>query len=389
MKIDRQALIFAVIILAIVGVVGGFVWFSALFKTTGEGERSPIENFFSSLFPFGTTTRPGDGGGTGNGTGPEGPTPTLRQVTGKPTSGFTYREGNILRYIERETGHVFETPFDSWKTTRISNTTIPGAYAIAWLPPDSFVMQYFAPNGTTRNFLATLASSTPDQTLLGRFLDQATEIYPSPKEGEMIRVRKGANGTVVDRVKTESGESETVFSSGLRSWQVIPSGTSLYVGTSPSSVDGFLFRVSGESLEKIVGSVRSLSSLPHTEGRYIAYSSGLALGVLDTEEDRFYPAQVNTFADKCSWFPAGRPLLFCGVPAEASASLEAWHMGVQPLSDSAWVIDPMRGTATIVSHLDLDAGRAIDVWKPVVSPDGSYAAFMDKNDLSLWLLKLP
>ncbi len=391
MKIDRQALIFAVIVLAIIAIVAGLLWFASLFESSGEGAQSPSESFFSSLFPFGTTPRPTPEQEQDGDPENDGPTPALRQVTAKPTSGFTFREGRVLRYIERETGHVFDTPYDSFKTTRVSNTTIPGAFSIVWLANNSFVMQYAGVGGEVRNFLATLASSTPDQSLTGRFLDEAEEIHASAKEGEILRVQKTGRGTLIDRVNIESGASETIFSSSLRSWRTVSTDNALYVLTAASSVDGFLYKVGPEQeLERVLGSTRGLSALPHPEGRYIAYSSGNNLAVFDTEESRSYPTQVDAIADKCAWFRGTTPLLFCGVSAGVTlTSPEGWYMGVQNFSDRAWVINPMRGTATLVSNLDLDAGRTIDMWRPSVSPDGSYAAFMDKGDLSLWLLKLP
>ena len=67
---------------------------------------------------------------------------------------------------------------------------------------------------------------------------------------------------------------------------------------------------------------------------------------------------------------------------------DAWLLGEVALSDMLWQINVTDNTAVLVSDLARESGSAIDVWQPTSDPTGSFVAFLNKNDLSLWLLSL-
>jgi len=392
MKIDRQALLFGGIVLAVVCLVAAMVWFASLFQTSSPEDRTPVpvQDFFSSLFPFGNSTRPNVVSPNGEDTGPDGPVPQLRRVSDKPVAGFRFKSDGVLRYGERETGHMFEARTDAFPIVRISNSTLPGIHNIVWISDTTFVLQYLDENDTTRHYVASLASSTPDQFLSGRFFTGASDLSPTGSEGEVYALTRAATGLSVERASLETPQRASIFSSTLSSWKLLPTEKELFIETSPSSASGLLYRLSGGQLEKIAEGP-GLMALPHPKGNFIAYSGTLgaepALFVRDlaTQETRRMP--VATFAEKCTWFPFEAPLLLCAVPAE-QVQLEAWYMGLFSTNDVFWLIDPITERTTLVKKLEEAGGTAIDVTAPAVSPDGRYAGFINKRDLTLWVLRL-
>jgi hypothetical protein len=393
MKIPRAALVFAGIIIAVVIAVGIMVGISSLFRASPSGETSPIQDFFSALFPFGNQVRPPNGTGQ-NGTEEDNrPVPALREVSAAPVAGFHFQSDGALRYAERETGRFFETRPEAYPTTRLTNTTIPEIQNVLWLNDSAVVLQYLDQNDAVKNYAASIATSTADQALVGVFLANADEIYPIDGGKTILEAVRSQNGYVVQRSKSDETSRETVFSSPLRSWRLLPAGDELFIETSPSSGPGFLYRIIDGTLSRIVGNVSGLMVLPRADGKYFAFSStfGGAWGlyVYDVAAGRSYAMPIGTYAEKCAWFPGDAPRLACGIPSTAPNSIEDWYMGTAPLNDSVWVFEVLTGTATNARSIGEDAGRALDVERPTLSPDGTYFGFINKSDQSLWSLKLP
>lgn len=391
MKIDRQALIFGAIVMAVILAVVLMSWFANLLRTPAGAETSPIQDFFSALFPFGDTNIPDETGSAAEENALEGPVPQLRKVSEGPIAGFRFQSDGTLRYLERETGHFFETETDAFSKVRISNTTVPAVQEVVWISDEEFIMRYIDENGFVQHFHSRLASSTQDQALSGDFLAQRIQnVVPIPENEEVLFVVSRTSGVAVERGLLDENGGDLAFTSALQSWRLLPTALDILIQTAPSSVTGFLYRIkSDQTLEKVLEGP-GLMALPRQDGKYIAYSglvrSGLGLFVLDMETGTAYQSPTATFAEKCSWFKSSPPYLFCGVP-NAGTPIENWYIGLTSTNDVAWIIDPVFESATVVMNLADNAGREIDVWKPEVSPDGKYAAFLNKSDLSLWLLR--
>lgn len=398
MKLTKGTLIFGAVIVGLIAVVVLGVWIASLFGGAGQGETGGTKgNFFSSLFPFGTSSPSGgkNTGAGGTGTGPTGPAPSLRLVSSAPVGGAHFETSGAIRYIERETGHVYETRPEMLDTVRISNTTIPGIQNAVWLGDSTFVIQYLDENKEVRNYLATLASSTPDQALTGKFLSNFTDVFPAPDEKHMLLATRGTSGISVQISDLDEKVKKTVFVSPLRSWTILPSGGDVFVESAPSSGAGYVYKTmsDGSPMKKISGGGTGLMALPRVSSEFIALSTlrnGVAtLSIFDNAKNSFTPSPVATLAEKCAWLPGDAPLLFCGVPSSfVDTTIEGWFMGTQTFNDSAWIINPVRGTAQIVRDLSKETGQGIDVIHPEVSPDGKYVMFINKNDLSLWSLAL-
>src|SRR3989338_2719832 len=127
-----------IIVVVVLVIIAGGVYFFAVQNNTGQTDNQSGTDFFSSLFPFGESS-PGGGDVTTSGDSTLAetkPASVLRQIGDRPVAGARFiagRNETLIRFIERETGHVFDTPLDSATVTRISNTTIPRIQEIVWL----------------------------------------------------------------------------------------------------------------------------------------------------------------------------------------------------------------------------------------------------------------
>ncbi len=402
----KQTFILGGVALALVLAVGAFVFF---FSGTGEdaGQASGDERrggLFGSLFPFqsgGSQQVPsdGDGEGTLETPQPDGTVPQLRRVSDQPAAGGTYfanPDGSMsIRYIERASGHIFETLADRSTVKRVSNTTVPGIQEALWLSKNSLVLRYLNDDGEVETFLATLASTTAEQTLQGKFLPSWDRATLDSSRTNILSVEEGASGSTLYVTKADGTGKRVVYTSPLRSWSPLQSDRDIFLQTAAASgVPGFLYRLSGQTLVKVLGDVAGLVAVVNPSGRYVLFSAGaedtLATYLIDTSNNELYESPVATIASKCAFLGKDSPEAVCGVPATIpdGSYPNDWLLGRVSFSDDVWVVDAVAGAAQLVALPEEEARASLDVTYPTVSPDGTYFGFIDKNNLSFWSLRL-
>lgn len=394
----RRTLTIAGIALLVLAVVGYGTW--ALTRSAPDATtEAPTQSFFARLFPFGTPQSPSGGSlGTPQATTtrPAGPVPRLRKISDKPVAGGTiFGSGtSTIRYVERETGNVYETRTDTLTLVRLSHTTIPGTESVLWASKAELILRSLDDTGTIENFHTTISTSTPDQSLTGIFMPNFNRAVIDPTGKTLISVTEGANGSTVTSSRPDGSGARTIFNSPLRSLVPLATPTEALVATAPAAgVPGFLFRISGGTLSTILGNIVGLMALPSPSGRYIAYSSGahntLTLAMLDTKTGTSYVAPLGTIVSKCVWISEAPPTLVCGVPATLPTGdyPTDWLLGAVSLTDDVWLINPVESTVTRLVRPEDETGDRIDVMEPR-SSDGSYITFINKKDLSFWSLRV-
>ena len=390
------------IIVLIVLVLG----YQALLGTGNAGGASGgnTNSLFSALFPFGSPASPGNAASTTNDSSPlsqtqQGGVAILREVSATPVSGGwfaanpTSTSTPLIRYMDRETGHVTATPADSVAETRISNTTVPGMEELYPVSDLSLVLRSFS-GGKISNFVGTMNATSSEQSLALASLAPFDRIAADKNAGTWLTVTEVNGGSRIDLYKDKAGGgAQTMFASPIASWVPLIAGGRAFLETAPTAgAAGYLYELKNGSLSKIVGGLPGLVATVSPSGRYAAYSSdtagGFALFVLDTTTGATLSAPVPTLALKCAWIPNHEPLLFCAVPTDPpeGAYPDDWLLGNVSFSDNAWVVNPQKSIGYVVGTLTDQTGAGLDAENISVDSSGTYALFMNKKDLSLWSL---
>ncbi len=382
----------ALVFLVIITLVG--VGALALFGNQSETAENEEGGIFSSLFPFLTNPITGlNGSDTPAIVEESGPVPILRLVSEKPVAGASFTSSGAIRYVERETGHIYETPADSLTTVRISNTTIPGIQEVVFVDDGRIILRYLD-GENVESFSGFLASSTPDQGLTGQFLEPANHILRA-SENNILIYTKTLSGSRIDSAQPDGTAPRTIFSSPIHSWIPSIAGGEIFLTVAPTGLaPGYMYKLVGGKLEKIFGGMLGLMTLPSPGGRYVAFSASGSdrgiFGVYDRSTGEAIPLPAGTFAPKCAWLTSEEPVLLCGVPSSIDMALspDNWLMGEVGLTDRLWLLYPESRTAQILSNVSEEARTPIDVINPTVSPSGAYVLFTNKHDSSLWSLTL-
>lgn len=395
-----KTLIYGVIALIIV-IIAAAVTFLLNPPTSDENVKGDDSGFFSSLFPFnfgannGSVETPlfeGEGGGQG-----EQAAPRLRQVSVSPVSGaylFDKDGKTFIRFIDRATGHVYETAAESTGVKRITNTTVPGIQEVLWANENQFLVRYLSGDSIETFYVSLDKNTEAEQSLNGSFVESFLRGTLDPEGGSLFAVfntTQGANLVVSD---VSGGNARTVLSSAIKSWVPLQSDNGLFIYTAPlSSSPGFLYQVSNGTFTKILGDVPGLMARVHPYGSHILISSGgtdsVDLSLFETETGRSFSSPLGTFADKCAFDRNDSVSAYCAVPhGTVQDALDNWLLGTASFSDALWHIDFEFGTAEFILEPEDAAGVEMDMYHLSISPDGQYLLFMNKNDLSLWSLRL-
>lgn len=333
------------------------------------------------------------------------PVARLRVLSEEPVSGavaLLTENAEIIRYNERETGHVFDIDLSDLATKRVSNTTIPRIYESLWAGDGSgLVLRYLADdNETIKTYYAALVEredelregETP-YTLEGTFLqDNIIQFVLSPGKTRALWQTKTLQGSSFVTSNLDGTGMQTVFTTPFSEWipQWFSSGTISLTTKASAYASGFSYTLpvsGGVQLSRTVGDIPGLTTLTSPAGRYVLYSEGtersLSTFLYDSETGETIELAVSTMPEKCVW--SSEEMLYCGVPNRQSATYpDAWYQGKIIFVDTIYSINPNTGrVAVLYSPLQTDS-EEIDIYKPFISESGDYLIFNNKYDMSLW-----
>ncbi len=365
-------------------------------ETPENGEFSPIN--------------PPNTGPTPDGQAPEEKKYPLRKIVDVPTAGATAlllgvapNQSVVARYMERATGHVYDTYLDSDKKSKITNTTIPRVHEALFSEDADFVVaRYLDNDGQT---IETFVGELPKQengTLRGEFLPRnAFAVALSPSKTEVLYLLEDENGASGFKAPLSSpGKRTFVFSSPFSEWipQWIRSGVTV-LSTKPSgTTQGYAYSTSGTAgsePKKIFDGVFGMTMLINGSGTSAlisnsspvlsAYTMNGASLVIDAGSAK----QVGfTLAEKCVW-AKDDVHAYCAIPSSTPSGIypDNWYQGIISFSDTFWKIDTAVGTAEVLAD-PAAIGATIDGIKLFASPDETYLFFTNKKDMSLWAIDL-
>ena len=345
-------------------------------------------------------------GGQGNIGIEEGEAPLLRQLTKNPVAGaviFSRAGSTLVRYAERGTGHLFEIGADDAEPKRISNQTIPEIGEVLWKPDGLGIIVRYAKESAGTEYIESFYASVPadateDAPLRASFLPRNIRTLAfSPTGNTLFYLSENSSGSSGILAAPDGTRKNTLFELPLKDLAVIWSvNDSLFLTTRASSgAPGHLFSVGTQSgAVDVVASDTGLTALTSRGGTLALLASsgegGSGLSLFNRSLGDITPLGLQTLADKCVWGKRTRTNAYCAVPSGIPGNNfpDSWYQGVIQTEDALWAIDAEDARASIVADISEVARESIDAFNFDISPDDKYLLFQNKNDLSLWLLKI-
>ncbi len=199
----------------------------------------------------------------------------------------------------------------------------------------------------------------------------------------------GAIGTIIN---ADGTGVKKIFNSPFTEWmpQWVNSATIAMTTLASREADGYLYYLDTTTgaFKKILGPARGLTTLVSPDAKTVIYSnsndSDFATRIYYTNNGTAKTLDLDTLPAKCVW--QDTVTVICGVPQSVPNTQypDAWYQGIVSFGDSIWSINTVTGaTSTIITP-----EQKIDAVKLQMSPDKKYLYFINRNDESLWSLKL-
>ena len=154
----------------------------------------------------------------------------------------------------------------------------------------------------------------------------------------------------------------------------------------------YFLNVNSGLINKIIGGINGLTSQTNSRADLVLYSDSskgaprLYLYNLKRGESKLLP--WNTLPEKCVF--GSDDNIYCAVPKTLENEIypDAWYQGLVSFSDNIWSYNIEKGNTTLISDLEKNSRQKIDATDLKLTSDGSYLFFNNKNDLTLWTIKL-
>lgn len=313
---------------------------------------------------------------------------------------------NTIRYIERGTGHIYETSTSTLEKTRISNTTAPKIYEAHFVNKgDNLILRGLIGSSDiiSTQYASLVVSSTTEgeegenKTLEMKDLPiQIAQVAISPSKTQLFSIMdSGVRGLLS---KIDGGAQVGIFDTPYREWIASwPEERNIVLTTRASGfAPGFAYilNTSTKALTRVLGNIYGLTTLTSPDLSKILYSKSergtFTLNYFNRTDSSSVELSFKTLPEKCIWSKKEKGVLFCAIPENIAFSTypDVWYQGLINFSDSVWKIDTNTGEARVIMNIQNESGEVIDVINPYLSPNEDYLVFTNKIDLTLWGLQL-
>lgn len=392
-------------------IFGGLLFFY-FYSGNTQTKNTPVEGNTPSN-PFGsnttsrtsTTTQPNQNNNYNNTNKNQN---ALRQLYAYPISGsviFEKNDNTNIRFVDRATGNVHEILSNSEETKRITNTTIPKILEAVWgNTGDALILRYSVnDDDKIDNFSAKIKPSNTTDTgeIVGKVVYQnADQIITNPSGTKSFGLTKiknmGGSYGVISSI--DGTNNKQIFSSEISDWLISwPKDNVISFVTKPSyQQEGLLFflNTDNSSFQKVFGGALGMTALVSKDTTKVIYSDSsrksLRLNYYDVKTEADKNLQVATISDKCVWSNKDKETIYCAVPKYIPGNNypDAWYQGIVSLSDNFWKIDVEQGTTELIYETGINESINVDAMDLKINSSDDYLIFTDKNNLSLWGLKI-
>lgn len=412
----KQILTIAATTVVVLGIIAG-VYFFFFYKpgpaltadTASSG--NPFGDSGGATTNTGNASAPGDTGTSDSGNIPAQVAPKLVQVTNAPVGkGFIVLDpvasttastsavttGAAVRYIDRESGNMYEYATASNASARLTNHTVPGVQEVSWLPNGAAAfLRFITPGQGSDEHVNTyeLPADGSDGAFLAEDLMQVI-----PRNLTSVFTLSPNSAGSIGYLEQPDGMNPTVlFTSQLSAISVRSSAGAMVAYTKPSAnLNGYAFLVNQKTgaFTSILGPLTGLTALPSPSGTrilmsYVDGSGVVRLAYYDTSNHATTLLPLSTFTDKCVWAPDGTSA-FCAAPVSVPTGTlpDDWYLGTTAFTDRIWKIDFTARVATQVADLPTLVSAPIDAVSLTIDANESTLVFMNKRDDTLWAYSL-
>lgn len=313
---------------------------------------------------------------------------------------------NTLRYVEKETGNIYQTDVEQIVERRYTNTVIPKIHeAFFGKNALSVVMRYLKDgDDTIQSFSGTLPTeilggdSTQNTEIKGSFLPENITTMTTAPDHSKIFYLFNVNDSAIGVIAGILGDKKTqVFNSSYTEWlSQWPNDKEITLTTKASvTAPGYMYAFDPDKkvLNKVLGGISGLTTLTSPSGKDVLYNiskgGSVSLNIHNIDTGNSILLGIKTLPEKCVWTKSGS-YLYCAIPKSMTTNdyPDAWYKGLVSFRDEIWKIDTQNGAANKIADPLAITGEEVDGTTLSLDDNEGYLFFINKKDSYLWELNL-
>jgi hypothetical protein len=312
----------------------------------------------------------------------------LRQLTTRPVAGAIGLNG-LMRYVERGTGHVYDINLQNGEERIVSGTTIPKTVRAVFSPNGDQLALTTITNGGEEVIVGVLGGG--GEGFVGNALPVgAREVAFTDASSTLSYYLPSALGGTAYAFNILSKKSVELFTTPLKDVRVVW-GENTYVYTVPTAKQfGYGYQVRSGTLDYLTKGELGLSLIAYRNGVIVTKTTEGGLSSEDITHGLPIPI-IGLIPEKCTASENEVGVLFCGATTtfdDTKKYPDDWYKGVVAFSDVLFKINAPSSTVQVLSDLEKESGRSIDIAFLGVHTGGSLLYFINKNDNTLWAFDL-
>ncbi|MCX6753140.1 MAG: hypothetical protein NTW62_02235 [Candidatus Nomurabacteria bacterium] len=311
-----------------------------------------------------------------------------------------------VRYVNKETGNIYQTPADNISETKYTATIIPKIYESFFANNSGqVIMRYLKEDyKTIETYLGTLpvevlgGDSTNTNEIKGSFLpENITDMSVSPDESNIFYLINSNNSTVGVTAGALGDKKTQIFNSAFNGWITQwPNAKIITITTKAAAgYPGYMYSIdpSMKTINKVIGGISGLTTLMSPSGNFVLYNTSnngtVSLNIYHTDTGNSDQLGIKTLPEKCVWAKASSSL-YCAVPRfmDSAKYPDDWYKGLISFGDEIWKVDLTNGNAKKIADSVQTTGEEVDGIKLGIDDGENYLFFINKKDGYLWELNL-
>src|SRR3989338_4768467 len=321
----------------------------------------------------------------------------LIQIVSKPIISPTLsKDGAKILYYAKAGGNLEAVGLDGKNEEKISNITILGLLEALWQNPDkgAAILTYIE-SGSGKRFISSTATS--GVIFLPANVIAANWSYDGKEIAYFINQKESFNLTIADE---KAQKPTVVYSTPIPDFNIFwTSKNKILLASRPSgAAPGILFYFdrTKKTFNKIFTESYGLTILPSPDAQNMLFagtnSSGKNLKLYFSKIDGSDSQEIETqtLPEKCVFKKDGSSI-FCAVPKNITLFgilPDDWYMGTGFFQDRFVQIDTANSQSGNISIKEVYTEKNFDAFNLFLSQDNQFLFFHDKNDETLWRLKL-
>lgn len=317
----------------------------------------------------------------------------LQQLTTRAVAGFTVASSteNILRYVERGTGHVYEINIDESTEKQISLLTIPQTVEAIFSPSGNAVA--FTTYEGQKKIVSVGTLPEEGSEMILKKVSLGVENITFKNDNVLYYTRNEDNKTVGYSLNISNLSESELFTTRITDIEVFWGAdfNTIYIQTRPTQyLEGYLYSISKNILTPVTNPLYGLTTFIKDTTIITSMVVGDTYSSAWLHDGESIEQGILMLKEKCIFADETNENVWCAAPLEIpnASYVENWYKGVQISKDYLWYTNLATKSSTLVGDLSKLSGKTIDVFDMKIGNDKTTLFFTNKTDQTLWQYRL-